>query len=96
MAVAAARRALKHSAAGSERPRKPHEPARRPPARAEIARAGEIARASEIVTVDGAARTTRRRRIKPMFVYEAMSRRPISPNMLAKTGSRKRSEMTWR
>ena len=33
------------------------------------------------------------RRIKPMFVYEAMSRRPISTNMLAKTGSRKRSEM---
>ena len=33
------------------------------------------------------------RRIKPMFVYEAMSRRPISTNMQAKTGSRKRSEM---
>ena len=33
------------------------------------------------------------RRIKPMSVYEATSRRPISTNMLAKTGSRKRSEM---
>src|SRR4029434_11290090 len=33
-----------------------------------------------------------------MFVYEVMSRRPISTNMLARTGSRKRSEMraaTW-
>jgi hypothetical protein len=32
------------------------------------------------------------------FVYEVMSRRPISTNMLARTGSRKRSEMraaTW-
>ena len=33
------------------------------------------------------------RRIKPMSVYEATSRRPISTNMVAKAGSRKRSEM---
>jgi hypothetical protein len=33
------------------------------------------------------------RRIEPMSVYEATSRRPISTNMLAKAGSRKRSEM---
>src|SRR5215813_4631108 len=33
-----------------------------------------------------------------MFAYEVMSRRPISTNMLARTGSRRRSEMraaTW-
>jgi hypothetical protein len=33
------------------------------------------------------------RTVQPMFVYEVMSRRPISTNMLARTGSRKRSEM---
>jgi hypothetical protein len=36
--------------------------------------------------------------VQPMFVYDAISRRPISTNMLARTGSRKRSEMraaTW-
>jgi hypothetical protein len=29
------------------------------------------------------------RTVQPMFVYEVMSRRPISTNMLARTGSRK-------
>ena len=38
-------------------------------------------------------RQIRIRTVQPMFVYEAMSRRPISTNMLARTGSRKRSEM---
>ena len=38
-------------------------------------------------------RRDRFRTVQPMFVYEAMSRRPISTNMLAKTGSKKRSEM---
>ena len=32
-------------------------------------------------------------RRQAMFVYEVMSRRPISTNMLARTGSRRRSEM---
>jgi molecular chaperone IbpA len=38
------------------------------------------------------------RTVQPMFVYDVISRRPISTNMLARTGSRKRSEMraaTW-
>jgi hypothetical protein len=33
------------------------------------------------------------RTVQPMFVYDVISRRPISTNMLARTGSRKRSEM---
>jgi hypothetical protein len=36
--------------------------------------------------------------VQPMFVYDVISRRPIITNILARTGSRKRSEMraaTW-
>src|SRR5216684_5396834 len=36
--------------------------------------------------------------VQPMLVYDVISRRPISTNMLARTGSRTRSEMraaTW-
>ena len=52
----------------------------------------------EIAGVRGGKPRHSLRTVRPMFVYEVMSRRPISTNILARTGSRKRSEIraaTW-